>query len=329
VAPILQVKGLTVGFEGGTVPVLEGVDFDVEEGEILGIVGESGAGKTMTALSVLRLLPAAARVVSGEIAYRGTNLLGLNARGMNRIRGAQISMIFQNPRTALNPLYKVEKTLGQVLTAHRGLKTVEAHSAELELLTDVGLPDPGRVLQRHPHELSGGMCQRVMIAYAIASNPRLLIADEPTTALDVTVQLQIIELLARLRREHGLSLVLITHNLSVVAELCDRVIVMYLGRIVEEGPVLEIFDHSRHPYTKGLLASRPSVHVDGRLKTIPGTVPDLRHRPTGCPFHPRCAFAKEICAVEAPPVEIVSAGHVVECHFWRELGPGPVGDGGT
>jgi oligopeptide/dipeptide ABC transporter ATP-binding protein len=318
-APILEVTGLTVGLEGGAVPVLDDVDFEVEEGEILGIVGESGAGKTMTALSVLRLLPVAARVVSGEIGYRGTNLLALNAKGMNAIRGGQISMIFQNPRASLNPLYKVEKTLGQVLAAHRGLKGAAARAAEIELLADVGLPDPVRVLGRNPHELSGGMCQRVMIAYAIASNPQLLIADEPTTALDVTVQLQIIELLARLRREHGLSLVLITHNLSVVAELCDRVIVMYLGRIVEEGPVLEIFDHPRHPYTHGLLASRPSVHLNGELKTIPGTVPDLRHRPSGCPFHPRCGLAKEICEVEAPPVEVVSPGHVVECHFWREV----------
>jgi oligopeptide/dipeptide ABC transporter ATP-binding protein len=238
---------------------------------------------------------------------------------MNRIRGAQISMIFQNPRSSLNPLYRVERTLGQVLAAHRDVRGDEARAVQIELLTDVGLPDPARVLKRNPHELSGGMCQRVMIAYAIASNPRLLIADEPTTALDVTVQLQIIELLARLRREHGLSLVLITHNLSVVAELCDRVIVMYLGRIVEEGPILEIFDHSRHPYTRGLLASRPSVHVEGELKTIPGQVPDLRNRPSGCPFHPRCELAKEICSVEAPPVEVVSPGHLVECHFWREL----------
>jgi oligopeptide/dipeptide ABC transporter ATP-binding protein len=320
VAAILEVKGLSVGLEGGAVPVLDGVDFSVEEGEILGIVGESGAGKTMTALSVLRLLPAAARVVSGEIAYRGTNLLGLDARGMNRIRGAQISMIFQNPRASLNPLYRVEKTLAQVLAAHRHIRGAEARAAQMELLVDVGLPDPARVLKRNPHELSGGMCQRVMIAYAIASNPKLLIADEPTTALDVTVQLQIIELLARLRREHGLSLVLITHNLSVIAELCDRVIVMYLGRIVEEGPVLEIFDRPRHPYTKGLLDSRPSVHLGDELRPIPGQVPDLRNRPSGCPFHPRCAFAKEICILEAPAVEVVSPRHLVECHFWREQG---------
>jgi oligopeptide/dipeptide ABC transporter ATP-binding protein len=313
---ILEVKGLRAGFDGGAVPVLYGVDFTVEEGEILGIVGESGAGKTITALSVLGLLPPSARV-SGEILYRGTNLLTLDRRAMNRIRGAQISMIFQNPRAALNPLYRVEKTLAQVLHDHRALQGEESRAAQIQLLSDVGLPDPTRVLRRYPHELSGGMCQRVMIAYAIASSPQLLIADEPTTALDVTVQLQIIELLAELRREHGLSLVLITHNLSVVAELCDRVIVMYLGRIVEQGPVLEIFDRPRHPYTRGLLGSRPTVQVGGELSTIPGQVPDLRDRPGGCPFHPRCALAQEICVSVAPAVEVVSGGHLVECHFWR------------
>jgi len=174
-------------------------------------------------------------------------------------------------------------------------------------------------MRRYPHELSGGMCQRVMIAYALASEPSLLIADEPTTALDVTVQLQIIQLLARLRKEHGLTLILITHNLSVIAELCDRVLVMYLGRIVEEGPVLEIFDRPRHPYTVGLLASRPSAHMDGTLAVIPGSVPDLRERPTGCPFHPRCSYAQDVCSQEEPAREPTTESHYVECHFWREV----------
>jgi len=303
----------------GAVRVLNGVDFEVQDGEILGIVGESGSGKTMTALSVTGLLPPAAKIVGGEIVFRGSNLLGLSLREMNRIRGAQISMIFQNPRASLNPLYRVEKTLEQVLRTHRNLRGESARLAALDLLHDVGLPDPGRVMRRHPHELSGGMCQRVMIAYALASTPSLLIADEPTTALDVTIQLQIIELLARLRKEHGLTLILITHNLSVVAELCDRVIVMYLGTIVEEGPVLEIFDRPKHPYTVGLLASRPSVHVDGDLATIPGQVPDARERPSGCPFHPRCPYAKEICSEQLPAREEIGAGHSVECHFWREV----------
>jgi oligopeptide/dipeptide ABC transporter ATP-binding protein len=321
VAPILEVSGLAADFPSpaGPVRVLDGVTFGVEDGEILGLVGESGSGKTLTALSVLGLLPPTARVVGGEIRFRGSDLLRLDRRQMNGIRGEQISMIFQNPRSSLNPLFRVEKTLGQVLGTHRHLHGDEARRVELDLLADVGLPDPARVLQRYPHELSGGMCQRVMIAYALASSPRLLIADEPTTALDVTVQLQIIELLARLRREHGLSLVLITHSLSVVAELCDRVAVMYLGRIVEEAPVLELFDRPRHPYTLGLLRSRPSVHAGGALRTIEGQVPDPRQRPQGCAFHTRCTYARELCQAEAPAPEPVGDRHTVSCHFWREL----------
>src|SRR5262249_8068347 len=218
-----------------------------------------------------------------------------------------------------NPLYRVETTLEQVLRTHRGLRGAAARQVAIDLLADVGLPDPPRVLRRYPHELSGGMCQRVMIAYALASEPSLLIPDEPSTALDVTVQLQIIRLLSRLRDEHGLTLILITHNLSVIAELCDRVLVMYLGRIVEEGPVLEIFDRPRHPYTVGLLASRPRAHTDGTLAVIPGSVPDLRRRPGGCPFHPRCAFAQEVCSEEEPARELTAESHYVECHFWRKV----------
>src|SRR5436190_2662122 len=270
--PILDVRELTTAFASpsGPVRVLDGVDFHVEDGEILGIVGESGSGKTITALSVTQLLPAAATIHGGEIHFRGSNLLALSQGGMNRIRGRQISMIFQSPRASLNPLYRVETTLAQVLRTHRNLRGESARRVALELLVDVGLPDPPRVLRQYPHQLSGGMCQRVMIAYALASNPSLLIADEPTTALDVTVQLQIIRLLSRLVKEHGLTLILITHNLSVVAELCDRVVVMYLGTIVDQGPVPEFFDRPRHPYKVGLLASRPTVHVEGTLAAIPG-----------------------------------------------------------
>jgi peptide/nickel transport system ATP-binding protein len=320
VPPILEVTGLTADFPSpsGPVRVLDGVDFEVQDGEILGIVGESGSGKTMTALSVTRLLPPAAEIVGGEILFRGSNLLGLSGREMNRIRGEQISMIFQNPRASLNPLFRVEKTLEHVLGTHRNLSGESARRAALELFADVGL-QPERVLGRYPHELSGGMCQRMMIAYALASRPSMLIADEPTTALDVTIQLQIIELLSRLREEHGLTLILITHNLSVVAELCDRVVVMYLGKIVEEGPVLEIFDRPKHPYTVGLLASRPTVHAGGDLATIPGQVPDARERPSGCPFHTRCPYAKELCSEQPPAREEIGAGHAVTCHFWQEV----------
>jgi oligopeptide/dipeptide ABC transporter ATP-binding protein len=321
VAPLLDVRGLKTAFPSpaGPVNVLDGVDFEVQDGEILGIVGESGSGKTMTALSITGLLPRTASIRAGEILYRGSNLLALDNRAMNRVRGEQISMIFQSPRASLNPLYRVETTLEQVLRTHRGLRGAPARQVAVDLLRDVGLPDPGRVLRRYPHELSGGMCQRVMIAYALASEPSLLIADEPTTALDVTVQLQIIQLLSRLRTEHGLTLILITHNLSVIAELCDRVLVMYLGRIVEEGPVVEIFDRPRHPYTVGLLASRPSAHMDGEIAVIPGSVPDLRERPAGCPFHPRCPYAQDVCAEDAPAREPTTESHFVECHFWREV----------
>jgi oligopeptide/dipeptide ABC transporter ATP-binding protein len=321
--PILEVEGLTASFPADNGPdarVLDGVDFSVQQGEILGIVGESGSGKTMTALSVLQLLPSACRIDAGDIRFRGEGLLALGGKQMNRVRGQEISMIFQNPRSSLNPLYRVEKTLAQVLRTHRGLKGEAARKRSIELLQDVGLSDPERILRRYPHELSGGMAQRVMIAFALASEPKLLIADEPTTALDVTVQLQVIELLARLRREHGLTLLLITHNLSVVAEVCDRVMVMYLGRIVEHGPVLEIFDRPRHPYTVGLLGSRPIVtSVGGELATIPGTVPDLRERPSGCSFHPRCTYATDICATSMPPREMVGPDHWSECHHWEKV----------
>jgi len=318
--PILRVEGLEAGFPSaqGTARVLDGVDFTVQKGEILGIVGESGSGKTITALSLMQLLPDACRVERGEIHFRGENLLTLGPRRMNRLRGEAVSMIFQNPRTSLNPLFRVEKTLAQVLRTHRGLKGAAARQASLALLADVGLPDPERIMRRYPHELSGGMCQRVMIAFALASEP-LLIADEPTTALDVTVQLQVLELLARLRRDHELTLLLITHNLSVVAELCDRVMVMYLGQIVEHGPVTDVFDHPRHPYTIGLLGSRPSLHARDDLVAVPGTVPDPRDRPSGCPFHTRCAHARDVCRSERPQREAAGPGHDVACHRWREL----------
>jgi len=320
-APLLQVRRLCAEFvtPNARLPVLDNVDFDVREGEILGIVGESGSGKTVTALSLTKLLPAAGRIVSGEVLYRGQNLLALSDRQMNKIRGEQISMVFQNPRASLNPLLPVGVTLEQVLYAHRGLRGEEARRVSFELLADVGLPDPARILRRYPHELSGGMCQRMMIALALSSGPSLLIADEPTTALDVTIQFQIITLLKRLREQHGLTLILITHNLGVVAELCDRVIVMYAGSIVEEGPALEIFDRPRHPYTLGLLASRPRVGANGSLASIPGQVPDLRDRPPACPFHPRCKYAQDVCREVPPALEQVTPGHLASCHFWREI----------
>ena len=303
--------------------VLEGVNLAVADGEILGIVGESGSGKSVTALSILRLLRRPGRVTGGRALFRGVDLLELDPREMRAIRGDMISMIFQNPRSSLNPVFPIGKVLREVLRVHSGLAGRAADSRAVELLTDVGLPDPDAVLRRYPHQLSGGMAQRAMIALALASAPDLLLADEPTTALDVTIQHQIITLLERLRADRGLAQIVITHNLGVIAELCDRVAVMYAGTIVEEAPVEAIFDEPRHPYTRGLLAARARAESTGTLASIPGQVPDLRRRPSGCPFHPRCAHARSGCT-EAPPVlEDTGPGagsdHRVACHLWREL----------
>ena len=320
-APLLQVEDLRVAFftPAGPVGVLEGVNLAVNKGEILGIVGESGSGKSVTALSIARLLRRPGQVTGGRVLFRGRDLLTLSPRKMRGVRGDEISMIFQNPRSSLNPVFRVGTLLREVLRVHGGLRGTPAHRRAIQLLADVGLPDPEAMLRRFPHQLSGGMAQRVMIALALASSPSLLIADEPTTALDVTIQFQIITLLARLRREHGLAQVVITHNLGVVAELCDRVAVMYAGTIVEEGPTPAIFDEPRHPYTRGLLAARARTETVGALASIPGQVPDLRQRPPGCPFHPRCAYAREICSEVVPVLEDAGPRHRAACHFWREI----------
>jgi oligopeptide/dipeptide ABC transporter ATP-binding protein len=319
--PLLQVEDLRVTFftPAGPVNVLEGVNLAVNPGEILGIVGESGSGKSVTALAVMRLLRRPGRVTDGRVLFRGTDLLALSPDQMRGIRGEEISMIFQNPRSSLNPVFRVGKVLREVLRVHEGLRGAAADRRAVALLADVGLPDPPAILGRYPHQLSGGMAQRVMIALALASSPRLLIADEPTTALDVTIQFQIITLLSRLRAERGLAQIVITHNLGVVAELCDRVAVMYAGTIVEEGPTVAIFDEPRHPYTRGLLAARARTETVGALASIPGQVPDLRHRPPGCPFHPRCDFARDVCVERVPVLEAAGDRHRVACHRWREI----------
>ena len=318
---LLRVEDLRVAFDApsGRVDVLVGVGLTVADGEILGIVGESGSGKTVTALSVLQLLRRPGRVVGGRALFRGVDLLTLDARAMRAIRGDMISMIFQNPRSSLNPVFTVGKVLREVLRVHSGLGGSQAASRAMALLDDVGIPDPESILRRYPHQLSGGMAQRVMVALALASSPHLLLADEPTTALDVTIQHQIITLLARLRAERGLAQVIITHNLGVIAELCDRVAVMYAGMIVEEAPVEAIFDEPCHPYTQGLLAARARADRAADLASIPGQVPDLRRRPSGCPFHPRCTHARDVCAEVRPPLEEAGSRHRVACHRWKEL----------
>ncbi len=320
--PLLRLDGVHVTFDApsGSAHILDGVNLSIQSGEILGIVGESGSGKSVTAMSIIQLLQKPGRISGGRIVYKGTDLMQISKEEMRKIRGNEISMIFQNPRSALNPVFKIGRVINEVLKIHEGLSGAKAHKRAIELLSNVGLADPESVLTRYPHQVSGGMAQRVMIALALASRPSLLIADEPTTALDVTIQYQIIQLLKRLQKEADLTQIVITHNLGVVAELCERVVVMYAGTVVEEGRTIDIFDSPKHPYTRGLLAAR-AAHAsgEGKLQTIPGQVPDLRERPTGCPFHPRCAFATKACSKDAPSLMSVGENHKAACLRWEEI----------
>lgn len=317
-APLLEVKNLKTRFRTreGFVKAVNGVSFEVQEGEAVGIVGESGSGKSVSALSILRLLPIPpAEIVEGSsVVFQDQELTELNESEMRKIRGGQIAMIFQDPISSLNPVMRVEAQLMEPLQLHLGLSKAEAHTRARELLEAVGIPDAGRRLRGYPHEFSGGMRQRIMIAIAIAANPKLLIADEPTTALDVTVQAQILELLQRLRRDLGTSVILITHDLGVVAGVTDRIIVMYAGNIAETAPTEELFANPRHPYTLGLLGSVPKLDdvAIGALPTIPGSPPDLLHPPEGCPFQPRCPFVLPKCK-EFPPGMVVGPGHRSYC----------------
>jgi oligopeptide/dipeptide ABC transporter ATP-binding protein len=319
---LLEVSGLRTWFETprGTVKVLDGLDLAVEPGSILGLVGESGSGKSVTALSILGLVRPPGRVVGGEVRFQGRNLRALSERELRRVRGKEISMIFQDPRGFLDPVARVGSILTQIIRTHEPLGRREAKERALELARAVGLASPERVLRAYPHELSGGMAQRAMIALALACSPKLLIADEPTTALDVTIQIQIVRLLADLRERFGLTIVLITHNLSLVAEVCDQIAVMYAGEIVELGSAEEIFERPRHPYTVGLLNARPTIAGgDGQLADIPGRVPDLLEPPPGCRFQPRCFLAQTICRQQAPELRPLGAGRSSRCHFAERL----------
>jgi oligopeptide/dipeptide ABC transporter ATP-binding protein len=308
--PLLSVENLTVAFGGGQVAV-DGVSFELLPGETLGIVGESGSGKSLAALSVLGLAPGR---VSGRVRYGGRDLLTLSDSALNQIRGAEIAMIFQEPMTALNPVFTVGRQIAETLRVHRGLDAAAARARCVGLLRQVGIADPEARLDRYPHELSGGMRQRVMIAIALACGPKLLIADEPTTALDVTIQAQILALLRELQAGIGMALVLITHDLGVVAQMVDRLLVMYAGRIVEEGPVEAVFDEPAHPYTRLLLESIPSLDQEReRLAVIPGAVPPLGEMPAGCRFHPRCPQAGDDCRAAVPAPRRVAAGHTAAC----------------
>jgi oligopeptide/dipeptide ABC transporter ATP-binding protein len=327
--PLLEVKGLRTSFytRDGAVRAVDGIDFHVDRGEIMGLVGESGCGKSVTSLSIMRLVARPGRIEAGEIVFDGKDLLKVSDDEMRRIRGDQISMIFQQPTSSLNPVWDVGKQIEEVLRIHRGMKGKVAHDRAEALLRMVGIPDPARRLKNFPHEMSGGMAQRVMIAMALACEPELLIADEPTTALDVTIQAQILDLMRNLRDETGTAIVLITHDLGVVAEMCDRVAVMYAGEIVEHTDVISLFRRPLHPYTKGLIGSIPVVGaVQDELAVIPGTVPNLIDLPKGCRFAPRCASRIEEDVVIAdevhPLLRPVRPGHDVRCWLYHDAAGG-------
>jgi oligopeptide/dipeptide ABC transporter ATP-binding protein len=314
---LLAVRNLRTvfGTRAGEVVAVDDVSFSIAPGEVLGIVGESGSGKSVTALSILGLLPhPPGRVAGGQIVFRGTNLLSLAEAQMRRIRGREISMIFQEPMTSLNPVFTVGDQIGETLRTHERLSPRAARERAIDMLAKVGIPSPARRIDDYPHQLSGGMRQRAMIAMALACNPKLLIADEPTTALDVTIQAQILELLRALREEFGMAIIVITHNMGVVAECADRVVVMYAGKVVEEAPAEAIFEHPKHPYTEGLLSSIPSLDDDRpRLRTIPGTLPSLTGLPPGCRFAPRCRYAEAACNSAPPPLFATGGGQSAAC----------------
>lgn len=315
---ILTVDNLKTSFmtSNGEVQAVRGVSFSVKKGEILGIVGESGSGKSVTSMSILRLLADTARIKEGKIVFDGTDLLGLSKKELRQIRGEKISMIFQDPMSSLNPLIPVGRQVAEMIREHHpGRSKEEIRKEVLALFEKVRIPEPERRYKCYPHEFSGGMRQRVMIAMALANKPELLIADEPTTALDVTIQDQILKQLRELEKEYGTSIIFITHDLGVVAELCDRVIVMYGGLVMEEASIFDIFEQPKHPYTMGLLASIPDLHQDKsvRLMPIPGSPPDMTNPPKGCPFAPRCPYARNICAAELPEFTEVGENHHSRC----------------
>ena len=317
--PLLSIEDLDLRFasDRGELHALHGVSLTVNEGEIVGLVGESGCGKSITAAAVLGLLPMPpARIAGGRIVYNGEDLLTLSDRAMRRIRGPEIAMIFQEPMTALNPVFTIGSQMSDVLCRHQRLSRRAARLKAIDWLNRVGIADAGARVDAYPHQLSGGMRQRVMIAMALSCRPRLLIADEPTTALDVTIQAQVLELMRTLVREEGVAMLLITHDLGVVAETCDRVHVMYCGRVVEQASTRALFAAPRHPYTRGLLECLPRIDgaaVGGRLPTIPGTVPELSKLPPGCAFAPRCPRVQADCEQAPPPVRALQADHLAAC----------------
>ncbi len=324
---LLEVRNLKTYFftDDGVVKAVDGVDFTVQRGEILGLVGESGCGKSVTSLSIMRLISRPGKIMEGEIVFDGKDLVGMPEAELVKIRGDRISMIFQQPQTSLNPVFKVGDQVAEVLGIHQQIRNEDAWTRAVELLSAVGIPDPERKAHAYPHEMSGGQAQRVMIAMALALNPQLLIADEPTTALDVTIQAQILDLMRALAAEMNTAVILITHDLGVIAEMADRVAVMYAGRIVEETNVKQLFAQPLHPYTQGLIESIPVLgKVKERLAVIPGSVPNLINLPPGCRFAARCAARLEynlaICTQVEPELSNVVKGHSVRCWLYQSHG---------
>lgn len=321
-APLLEVRDLVAGFhtDDGLVRAVDGASFTLRRGRTLGLVGESGCGKTVTAMSILRLLPQpAGRILGGAILFDGADLVRMAEDDLRRVRGGRVGMIFQEPMAALNPVHTIGRQMSEIFLLHRTQDRMEALRLSVEMLRHVGIPSPEVRIGEYPHQLSGGMRQRVVIAMALACSPALVIADEPTTALDVTIQAQILALMQRLQDENGMSILLITHDLGVVAEMCDDVVVMYAGRIAEYGTVEDIFLRPRHPYTQGLLQSIPRLDSvpKSSLRIIEGTVPGLRELPPGCRFSNRCPLRIPACEAQ-PPLESVATGHRVACHRWKE-----------
>ena len=320
---LLDVQGLTTAFMTGRgeITAIEEVSFSLKEGEILGIVGESGSGKSVTALTIMGLLPQPpARIAAGKVMFQGQDLTKLSAREMQRIRGPGIAMIFQEPMTSLNPVFSIGDQIMETIRAHENLPAAALRKRAIDMLDKVGIPSAARRLDDYPHQMSGGQRQRVMIAIALACNPKLLIADEPTTALDVTIQAQILDLLMDLRDEFRMAIMIITHNMGVIAETADRVLVMYAGRVIEEAPVARVFDHPVHPYTRGLLECVPSITEDrARLIAIPGTLPDPARRPPGCRYSVRCRYAQPSCSEALPPLILEEADHWAACLRVKEL----------
>jgi len=318
---LLEVTDLRTYFftEAGVVKAVDGISVSVEEGKTIGLVGESGSGKSVTAQSVLRIIPRPGRIVGGTIKFDGENLLEKSESEMRKMRGAKMAVVFQDPTTSLNPIYTVRKQLADILLLHKDLSKDQANKTALGLLEKVGIPEPESRLNAYPHELSGGMKQRIAIARALSCEPKLLFADEPTTNLDVTIQAQVLDLLKQLQKEYGMTMVMITHDMGIVADMTERVTVLYAGKVMEEADTATLFTEPKHPYTEALLKAVPSVAQTRALEVIPGNIPNLIEPPSGCVFHPRCKYAKDICMKQEPKWEKVADGHYVACHRWGEL----------